>query len=242
MGTLQLDCMVHRDGRGDGLGSVGVIISHPYPLLGGCMLDHVCQEIFQAFAREGCNTVLAYNSRGIGRSTGRPSLRGGAKESEDLRALVSALQRFDHPPERFVLIGYSYGACVTFGAISSIQSSPGGSHVDAIVAVSPPIGGFAATMLGTKHLWQNFLSAKSVKKLVCMGTSDQYTSTRQLDTKLRENVPDASAGGSGPSDGTRASPLPSIDTKIYDGGNHFWTNTSGLHQMVRDLVLWVGAA
>ena len=69
-GDVQLECVLHRNVFAKR--SVAVVVLHPYPWLGGCMYDHVVQELYSSFcATEEFNTVLMYNSRGTGVSTRR---------------------------------------------------------------------------------------------------------------------------------------------------------------------------
>merc|ERR1711934_644318 len=120
--------------------SVAVVVLHPYSWLGGCMYDHVVQRLYSAFAgTRQYNTVLAYNSRGVGRSSGRASVFGAKREVEDLMALCRFLQsNLTHPPDRILLVGYSHGSCVACG--TSLEPC-----VLGICCVSPPLGNLAST-------------------------------------------------------------------------------------------------
>ena len=67
--TAQLECIIHRSAYASSSSkpSVAVVVLHPYSWLGGCMYDHVVQRLYSAFAgTRQYNTVLAYNSRGVG--------------------------------------------------------------------------------------------------------------------------------------------------------------------------------
>jgi len=66
---VQLECIIHRSAYASSSSkpSVAVVVLHPYSWLGGCMYDHVVQRLYSAFAgTRQYNTVLAYNSRGVG--------------------------------------------------------------------------------------------------------------------------------------------------------------------------------
>merc|ERR1712216_1078504 len=122
---VQLECIIHRSAYASSSSkpSVAVVVLHPYSWLGGCMYDHVVQRLYSAFAgTRQYNTVLAYNSRGVGRSSGRASVFGAKREVEDLMALCRFLQsNLTHPPDRILLVGYSHGSCVACGASRAVR-------------------------------------------------------------------------------------------------------------------------
>merc|ERR1711971_240935 len=71
---VKLDCVVHRNAaQSDDASSssrLAVVVLHPYPWLGGSMRDHVTQSLWDAFANDPFrkyNTVVMYNSRGVGK-------------------------------------------------------------------------------------------------------------------------------------------------------------------------------
>ncbi|POY73512.1 hypothetical protein BMF94_3449 [Rhodotorula taiwanensis] len=93
------------------------IIAHPYGRLGGCKEDHVVVAIVDALAGRGY-TVLRYDARGSGSSTGSVSWTGAA-EADDYRKMLdevllpAVLPNPDGstPPQfTVVLAGYSYGS------------------------------------------------------------------------------------------------------------------------------------
>ena len=189
------------------------------------MYDHVCQALFEAYSGLEFNTVALYNSRGVGRSTGCPSVWGGRQEVEDLRALCGAIQSMERAPSKIVLVGYSYGSQIASGICDaqhrtgSSSAASGTDFLAAVVAVSPPVGAFASGMLRTKHLWDRFAAA-NVPKAIAIGDSDQFAPIRSLRRKVEE----------GKGWGSRA------DLFVYDGQNHFWLG--GAEKMARDVLEW----
>ena len=96
----------------------GVLILHPYSLLGGSMSDHVVCELFRACAASPrCSVVLKYNQRGVGRSSGSRNVRGrdDAADVMDLIDFVCA-QMPTGSARRVVVVGYSWCA-VPAGAL-----------------------------------------------------------------------------------------------------------------------------
>ena len=67
--------------------AVTVVILHPYSWLGGSMYDHVVRALYSAFASTGkFNTVLAYNSRGVGVSQSCGDRETNARGRSPVRA------------------------------------------------------------------------------------------------------------------------------------------------------------
>ena len=73
---LRLGRLQHRPERSLLL-PAGVLILHPYALLGGSMADYVVSELFgQCAASPEVSVVVKYNQRGVGRSSGSKNVRG----------------------------------------------------------------------------------------------------------------------------------------------------------------------
>lgn len=213
---VQLECVIHRNAHASG--GLGVVVLHPYSWLGGCMYDHVVQSLFSSFASSGqYNTVVMFNARGVGKSSGRASLYGAQREVEDLKALSRVLlHNLTHPPKKVLLVGYSHGSMVACG----VSQEP---FVAGVVLVSPPVGDFASFMLGTKHLFRTFCRAKDVPKFAVLGSQDTFCGTDALAKKIEKNE---SEGGS------------PVEVKFFQGANHFWTTQ--LETMSQGVLQWVG--
>ena len=109
-------------------GTEGVVVTHPHPLYGGSMDNHVVDAVCMAYARKGF-TTLRFNFRGAGRSQG--SYDEGRGEQNDVRAAVAYLQ--DQGMVQIDLAGYSFGAWINALAITE------GLQANRLVMVSPPV-------------------------------------------------------------------------------------------------------
>lgn len=107
-----------------------VVITHPHPLFGGNMDNHVVIMIQKAFLSKGF-TTLRFNFRGTGGSTGW--FDDGKGEQEDVRAAVSFLKD-EKGVKTVVLAGYSFGSRVNAALVSK------GFKVEDHIMVSPPVG------------------------------------------------------------------------------------------------------
>jgi alpha/beta superfamily hydrolase len=91
-----------------------VVVCHPHPVAGGTMNNNVVYRVAKALAAAGAS-VLRFNFRGVGRSTG--VYDHGAGEEDDARAALDFLaQRYPGVP--LWMAGFSFGARVglTVGA------------------------------------------------------------------------------------------------------------------------------
>jgi alpha/beta superfamily hydrolase len=91
-----------------------VVVCHPHPQGGGTMHNNVVYRVAKALADAGA-TVLRFNFRGVGRSSG--SYGGGIDEEEDARAALDFLEQ-RVPGVPLWMAGFSFGARVglTVGA------------------------------------------------------------------------------------------------------------------------------
>jgi alpha/beta superfamily hydrolase len=112
-------------------GTMGAVISHPHPLMGGEMRNPVVAILAEAFSTGGIPT-LRFNFRGVGMSDG--IFDEGRGEQEDVLAAVAYLQ--EQGIREIILAGYSFGAWVNAGVVLRKNLLPA-------VFVSPPIKLFA---------------------------------------------------------------------------------------------------
>jgi alpha/beta superfamily hydrolase len=105
-----------------------VVVTHPHPLYGGDMHNHVVTAITQAYQRLDCST-LRFNLRGVGRSQG--NYDEGLAEQEDVVAAIAYLNAAGLPAVD--LVGYSFGAWVNARVASRCRA------VRRLVMVSPPV-------------------------------------------------------------------------------------------------------
>lgn len=113
----------------DGSTRDGVIVTHPHPLYGGNMNNHVVGTIHQAFRNRGF-TTLRFNFRGTGSSQGHYD--NGIGEQSDLSAATTYL--LEKNIDNIYLAGYSFGAWVNALA----YQEKGWSWP--MIMVSPPVG------------------------------------------------------------------------------------------------------
>jgi alpha/beta superfamily hydrolase len=111
-------------------GTMGAVISHPHPLMGGDMRNPVVETLTECLSAGGLST-LRFNFRGVGMSEG--GFDEGRGEQEDVLAAVMYMER--QGIREIVLAGYSFGAWVDTRVILRRNLLPA-------VLVSPPINLF----------------------------------------------------------------------------------------------------
>ena len=110
-----------------GQGTMGAVISHPHPLMGGDMRNSVVETVTGSLAAGGLST-LRFNFRGVGMSEG--VFDEGRGEQADVLAAVTYLER--QGIQEILLAGYSFGAWVNANVLLQRSLLP-------TVLVSPPI-------------------------------------------------------------------------------------------------------
>ncbi|KAL3347210.1 hypothetical protein AABB24_021076 [Solanum stoloniferum] len=165
-----------------------VVLVHPYSILGGC--QSLLRGIASGLSRKGYK-VLTFDMRGVGRSTGKPSITG-FKEIKDVVA-VCKWGCENLSVNKILLVGSSAGAPIAGSAVDQVEQIVG------YVSIGYPFGLLASVLFGRHH--KNVL--KSPKpKLFIMGTQDGFTTVKQLNNKLR------SAAGR-------------VETHLIEGIGHF---------------------
>jgi alpha/beta superfamily hydrolase len=107
--------------------SLGAVISHPHPLMGGEMGSPVVRILAETLNACGIST-LCFNFRGVGRSAGR--FDEGRGEQDDVLAAASFLE--EQGIGEILPVGYSFGAWVNAGVLRQRTLLPA-------IFVSPPI-------------------------------------------------------------------------------------------------------
>lgn len=90
--------------EGEGERNLVVVLVHPYSILGGC--QGLLSGIAKGIARAGYKAVT-FDMRGVGRSTGKPSLTG-FKEIRDVVAVCQWVSE-NLSTDRVLLVGSSAG-------------------------------------------------------------------------------------------------------------------------------------
>jgi len=160
-GDLSLEGLLSR-----GESDRGVVISHPHPLYGGEMRNHVVGIIQEVFSGKGWAT-LRFNFRGVGRSQGEYS--EGVGEQEDVHGAVRHLQELGI--KEILLAGYSFGAWV------NAQAAVDHPDVAGSILVAPP-----QAMMDF-----SFLKDDSQTRLVIAGERDDYGPVEEI-RKIAEKM------------------------------------------------------
>ena len=126
----------------EGSHNQGIVVTHPHPLYGGEMSNHVVTAVTEVYQKKGFST-LRFNFRGVGRSQGQYG--DGIGEQNDVAAAVAYLTSTG--AEIVDLAGYSFGAWV-----NACWVSQGGTARE-MVMVSPPVA---------------FIDFKDVQDLRCL--------------------------------------------------------------------------
>jgi alpha/beta superfamily hydrolase len=118
---------VRLEGRyADAQSTMGAVLSHPHPLMGGDMTNTVVETVAEALSAAGLST-LRFNFRGVGKSGGEYD--EGRGEQEDCAAAIAFMHLHGKP--HVILAGYSFGAWVNAAVISKRALPPA-------LLVSPP--------------------------------------------------------------------------------------------------------
>jgi hypothetical protein len=151
-------------------GERGVVATHPHPLYGGEMHNHVVEAVLEAYREKGFST-LRFNFRGVGKSEGTHD--EGRGEQEDV---ASALARMTSLGKRDIdLAGYSFGAWVNARSNEKNQSAR------RLVMVSPPVG----------VMDFGFLRSNPRIRLVVTGSRDEIADPVQVERLISGWNPEA---------------------------------------------------
>jgi pimeloyl-ACP methyl ester carboxylesterase len=106
--------------------SIAAIVCHPWGPMGGSMHDPQVISVVDTLGRRGGLTTLRFNFRPGGLSW---------MSAADLRAAWAFLQSLDSPPDKLLLVGYSYGALVAADVAADLSPD-----LAALVLLAPPLG------------------------------------------------------------------------------------------------------
>lgn len=154
----------------DGGGGLGVVLVHPYTVLGGCQA--LLRGIASELAGRGLPAVT-FDMRGAGKSTGRPSLTGFAEVKDVIAVCKWACDNLSL--RRILLVGSSAGAAIAGSAVDQIEQVVG------YVSIGYPFGMISSILFGRHH--KSILQSPKPKFFI-MGTRDGFTSVKQLENKL----------------------------------------------------------
>lgn len=213
---LQLEGLMRMFGTSASQPHLGLLIVHPYSLLGGSMYDAVVMEVFrQGQASRHFGSVMTYNMRGVGKSQGagwsrlatmasrlvpasnRPHWMTRDCDALDLshviEYMVMEMER-NTPSVRgkaaVAIVGYSYGAALAAQAVHH-------PRVCRYVGISIPVGKMASLFLKTKRYCLDMATMHTMPRLLVLGKDDQYTSEQQLVQLLLQEDMTMAVGATG---------------------------------------------
>jgi alpha/beta superfamily hydrolase len=131
---------------GVGSGKLAVVC-HPHPLYQGTMHNKVVFAVATALFEAGCN-VLRFNFRGVGLSAGSHD-KGQGEIKDTLAALRFLKERY--PAQPCLVAGSSFGAWM------ALEAALRDSTLISVIAVSPPLKYFHATVLAELTVPKLFL-------------------------------------------------------------------------------------
>lgn len=171
VGEAEVAIPLRRGGQCRGLCAergtqLAVVACHPWGPLGGSMWDVVVEEVIELFGQGAGLTTLRFNFRsGIG---------SGAGSADDLRGACAYLLQLARPPERLLLVGYSYGSLVVAGVAEDVP------EVVAFACISPPLYyAWALFACNERALLRRAAQARAAK-LVLIGERDNFCSVRDF--------------------------------------------------------------
>ncbi|KAM0027644.1 putative serine aminopeptidase, S33, alpha/Beta hydrolase [Helianthus debilis subsp. tardiflorus] len=147
-----------------------VVLVHPYSVLGGC--QGLMKGIARNLAEHGFPAVT-FDMRGVGKSTGRPSLTGFAEVADVVAVCKWSAENLCN---RVLLVGSSAGAPIAGSAVDQVDEIVG------YVSLGYPFGWTASILFGRHH---KAILQSPKPKLFVMGTKDGFTSVKQLANKLK---------------------------------------------------------
>ncbi|KAJ3996522.1 Alpha/Beta hydrolase protein [Lentinula boryana] len=149
---------------------------HPWSWLGGNMHDPVLDILTKPLLTKGYH-VFRYNSRGVGGSSGWPTLTG-LTEGKDLEAVVDWSVRYISD---VVIVGYSYGSLIA----SLFPPLPNPQIKTSYILISYPLGPRSYLTLFHSPTYtsklRDLLRSERSNVLVVYGDRDEFTSVERYE-------------------------------------------------------------
>ncbi|TCD63336.1 hypothetical protein EIP91_005655 [Steccherinum ochraceum] len=199
---------------------------HPWSWLGGRMDDPVLQGVKKPLLERGYY-VLRYNSRGVGKSSGWPSLTG-TTEAQDLLELLRWAVDTIQGVKQVVIFGYSHGSLIA----SLFPLLPDPIQVSHVL-LSYPLGPRSwLTAFRGKHYTNTLntlLRDPKSKVLVVYGDLDEFTGVESYDAWADGLEEEAQGDGKG-----------ELTVERVHGATHFWTDQNDARgRMLQVLTDWL---
>lgn len=151
-------------------GERAVVVTHPHPLYGGEMHNHVVETILEAYRGRGFST-LRFNFRGVGGGEG--SHDEGRGEQEDVESALAYMGSLGK--KGMDLAGYSFGAWVNARGIERFHLAR------RLIMVSPPVS----------FVDFGFLRPNPKIRLVVTGSRDEIADPKTIEGLISGWGPDA---------------------------------------------------
>ncbi|KAJ3208189.1 hypothetical protein HDU82_002821 [Entophlyctis luteolus] len=176
---------------------VCLMVTHPYGRLGGNLHNNVVDAVVRAFGYSFI--TVRFNFRGVGQSSGRPSVSGKGELDDLLCVWRYVRDRADLRPRFFIVVGYSYGCIPVCAAAAEIEGCIG------VVAISFPASVMWFLTMGNSNKYLDALKQlpSSVPKLFIMGSRDNFTALKSFN-QFVSSIPERK------------------HVDIVDGADHFW--------------------
>jgi len=196
---------------------------HPWSWLGGRMDDPVLSLLSGPLEEKGYH-ILRSNSRGVGKSTGWPSL-SGSREVQDLQELVQWAVSCISSVSSVLVIGYSYGSLIAsrMPVLPNVKTS----HLLLSYPLGPRHwltafhGKTYTTALG------NLVRDPNSNVLVVYGDQDNFTSSDMYTAWLEQLK-----AGAEPYQG-------SLQIARIPQGSHFWREEDAQTELVKVVLDWL---
>ncbi|KAE8714973.1 transcriptional regulator ATRX-like [Hibiscus syriacus] len=120
--------------------NMAIVLVHPYSIMGGCQA--LMQGIASGLAEKGYPAVT-FDMRGVGRSTGKPSLTGFAEVADVFAVCNWVSQKISS--HNILLLGSSAGVPIAGSAVDQLE------HVVGYVSQGYPFGMMASILFGRHH-------------------------------------------------------------------------------------------
>ncbi|TFL04024.1 alpha/beta-hydrolase [Pterulicium gracile] len=217
---IQLEGSLERRSTATSEGKLAVCL-HPWSWLGGRMNDPVLASLKPLLRQKGYH-ILLYNSRGVGRSTGRASLTG-SPEVDDLQAVVHwALDRLGDI-QSVLLVGYSYGALIA-SSLPLLSRPLKTSHL--LISYPVSVRGFLTLFRSGTYASKlsELLRDNSSRVMVVYGDCDDFTGAGRYRAWQLELEKETSA---------------TLTCVCVQGANHFWGSDRASAQLLESVESWV---
>ncbi|TFK28410.1 alpha/beta-hydrolase [Coprinopsis marcescibilis] len=209
------------------------ICLHPWSWLGGQMNDPVLRSLDGVLKQAGYH-VLRYNSRAVGRSTGRSSFTG-FDEAKDLEAIVEWASENMPQLRDVALIGYSHGSLVaSLHPPRKYQSSESESVNIRHILISYPLGPRSFLTLFRHSFYEKKLEElvqdPQSKVLILYGDRDEFTGVDRYKewTARLKALP-----------GTSEDRLGVVHV---EGASHFWNDEESCDRLWASVFEWVSVS